>query len=232
MDQSKVLEIVDFLEKRYGEEIKHHPTRNTTPFEVLCWAFLSHRTRDENTAAAFNRLFSKAKTPKEILKLTQKEVEKLIYSVGFYRQKAKRLRGICKVLVEQYNSKVPKTREELMEIPGVGFKTSAIVLSESHKVPIIPVDTHVFRCSKRLGLAREDADAEEVREALEKTIPRKRWGIINLGFIKFSRGICKPINPVCVKDRNFCPFTKFCYSFKTKKFYIKPFGKKLKKSRD
>ena len=230
MKKENIIKITNFVEKRYGKQIEEHPTRyNKTPFQVLVWAFLSHRTRDENTAKAFNNLFSKIKTPQDILKMDLNELQKTIYSVGFYRIKSKRLKQLCKVLIEKYNGKVPKTREELMSLPGVGFKTSAIVLLESFDVDIIPIDVHCGRVSKRLGLTDLDDDPEEVREKLQKQIPKRKWNIINLGFIKFGREICKPINPVCIK--NDCPFSNFCRAYKTKRFNVNPFGKTKQEQR-
>ena len=225
MKKEHISKIVSFfIEERYKEKIEQHPTRyNITPFQILLWAFLSHRSRDENTEKVFFNLIKVAKTPQDILKLDTKRLQKLIYSIGFYRNKSKRLKQLCKVLVEKYNGKVPKTREELLSLPGVGFKTSAIVLSEAYNLPIIPVDVHVFRVSKRLGLAELDMDAEEVRLALEKQIPKNKWDLINIGMIKFGREICKPVNPLCIKDKNNCPFSGFCRAYKTKKFYMKPF---------
>lgn len=221
--------IIKFLEGFYKKRIGsvHHED----PFEVLISCVLSQRTREENTEIASENLFNAAKTPKKILKLSDKKLENLIRPSGFYRQKAKRIKQICKILLKDYRGKVPKTREELLKLPGVGWKTSAIVLSYGLGIPIIAVDTHVFRVSKRIGLVDEKADVEEVREELQEIFPRDKWYLVNLGFVNFGREICKPINPLCTKDKNNCPFSGFCKAYRTKKFYISPSGKTKKGQR-
>src|SRR3990170_5650856 len=118
MMKRNIDQIVDFIENRYRKQIKNHPTKYTvTPFQILVWAFLSHRTRDERTAVAFDNLFSKVKTPQDIVKMETKKLQSIIKPVGFYRNKSKRLRELCKILIEKHDGKVPKTREELMELP-------------------------------------------------------------------------------------------------------------------
>jgi len=204
---NKVEMIVNFLETRYGEKIEGHPTRrNVTTFQILVWAFLSHRTRDERTAIAFNNLFSRVKTPQDILKIPIKRLQQLIKPCGFYRVKSKNLKKLCKILVEKYKGKVPKTREELMSLPGVGYKTSAIVLSDGFGFDYIPVDSHVEIISKRLGLVPENAKPHEVEKILEKIIPRNKWNLINLGMISFGKDICLSNYPRC----NICPLLKIC----------------------
>ena len=216
----KVKTIVDFLEKNYAEKIDKHPTRrNITVFQILVWAFLSHRTRDERTAVAFNQLFSKVKTPNDILGLSLKELQTLIKPCGFYRVKSKNLKKICKILIEKYNGKVPNTREELMSLPGVGYKTSAIVLSEGFEHDYIPVDSHVEIISKRLGIVPKNFKPHEVEETLEKIIPKPKWSLINLGMISFGKDICLSNYPRC----NVCPLLSICpYG---KNYGIKRFSK-------
>ena len=213
--------ITNFLEKRYGKQIEEHPTRyNITPFEVLLWAFLSHRTRDENTEKVFFKLTKVAKTPEKILMLPDKKLRELIKSSGFYKNKSRNLKILCKQLIEEFKGKVPNNREDLMKLQGVGFKTADIVLSEVYDVKTIPVDTHVHRISKRLGIAELDDNVEDVRKKLEDLIPENKRHLINLGMIKFGREICKPINPLCIKDKNSCPFSNFCKAYRTKRFDV------------
>jgi len=211
MDNIKV--IVNFLENRYGEKIRQHVSRfNTNIFQILVWAFLSHRTRDERTAIAFNKLFSKVKTPADIIKIPTRNLQEIIKPCGFYRVKARNLKKLCKILVEKYKGKVPKTREELMSLPGVGYKTSAIVLSDGFGQNYIPVDSHVEIISKRLSLVPQKAKPYEVEKMLEETIPRNKWHLINLGMIYFGREICLSNYPKC----NICPLLKIC-----------PYGQKI-----
>ncbi len=213
MMNGNIGQIVDFIEERYGKQIGEHPTRhNITPFQILVWAFLSHRTRDEKTLIAYKSLFSTVKTPEQVLKLPDKRLQNLIKPVGFYRNKTKNLKRLCKILIENYKGKVPKTREELMSLPGVGHKTSAIVLSEAYKQDYIPVDSHVEIISKRLGLASEKAKPHEVEKILEEIIPKNKWHLINLGMIAFGREICLSNYPKC----NICPLLRIC-----------PYGQKI-----
>jgi len=199
--------IVNFIKNNYGKKIEKHPTRyNINAFQILVWAFLSHRSRDENTEKVFFSLMKKAKTPQEIAKIDLKKLQKILYPIGFYRNKSKRLKQLCKILVEKYNGKVPKTREELMSLPGVGFKTSAIVLSEAFNQNYIPVDSHVEIISKRLGLVPSNYKPYEVEKELERIIPKSKWYLINLGMIYFGREICLSIYPKC----NICPLLKIC----------------------
>lgn len=216
MDNAKV--ILNFLERRYGRYIDNSSMRNQGIFELLVETILSQRTRDENSEKAANQLFEIARTPKQILKLPMKKLQKLIRTSGPYRQKAKRIKQVSKAILEKYNGKVPKTREELIELSGVGFKTADIVLMYGFNRPSIAVDTHVYKVSKRIGLAGLKDNVEEVKEKLERLFPRSKWYLINLGFVSFGKEICKPVNPLCIKDPKICPFSSFCQAYKNKKF--------------
>jgi len=179
---------------------RYFPKRKrNSAFKVLISCIISQRTREENTKKACERLFKLVNTPEDVLKLSLKELENLLRPAGFYRQKAKRIKDVCRILVEKYNGEVPKTRDELMKLPGVGFKTSAVVLAYGFGIPIIAVDTHVNRISKRLGLVSEKANVEEVRETLQSLFPKEKWFLINLAMVNFGREVCKPIKPNCSK---------------------------------
>jgi len=217
MDKARV--IIDFLEERYGGYFRKGPSRNV--FRTLIGTILSHRTKDEVSWPASKRLFKRVKSPKEILKLSRKEIERIIYPVGFYREKAKKILKVSKILLEKYDGNVPKTREELLELPGVGYKTADIVLMYGFGKPRIAIDTHCNRVSKRIGLVNKKANVEEIRKKLESLFPKKKWYLINLGFVTFGKEICKPISPLCIKNPNECPFTKFCKAYKFKKFDIR-----------
>lgn len=204
--------LIEILKERYGKEIGTHPySRNV--FRVLIGTILSQRTRDENTEKAATALFAKADTPEKILELKQKELERLIRPSGMYRQKAKRIKAVSKIILERYKGKVPKTREELMELPGVGLKTSNIVLSYGYGKPVIAVDVHVEVTSKRLGLVPMNASVKEVENILEKIVSVKDKWIINLGMVQFGREICITRKPKCLV----CPMSKYCdYSMSSK----------------
>jgi len=198
--------LVKFLKEKYGKGIRNLPSDNKGVFKTLIATILSQRTRDENTHSAASALFSKVDSPKKILKLSNREIERLIRPSGMFRQKAKRIKAVCKILLKKYGGNVPITREELMELPGVGFKTADVVLMYGHGIPSIAVDTHTNRIPKRIGMVDQKANVEDVKESLESLIPRKDWYIVNMGFVQFGREICQPIRPKC----EICPMSKYC----------------------
>jgi endonuclease-3 len=201
-----VNKLIKLLKEKYGRDIKIEPSTDKEVFKVLISTILSQRTRDENTEKAASALFSKADTPEKILKLPIKRLEKLIRVSGPYRQKARRIKEVSKIILEKYGGKVPKTREELISLPGVGFKTADVVLMYGHGIPSIAIDTHCNRIPKRIGLVDEKANLEEVKRFLEGLIPKKDWYIVNMGLVQFGREICRPINPKC----EICPMSKYC----------------------
>jgi endonuclease-3 len=222
--------VINELQSRYGEAIEAHPNTNSHVFDVLIRAILSARTREENTQKASEQLFASARTPTAMLKLKHSELERLIRPAGTYRSKARSIRATCKMLIGEFGGKVPDTMDGLQKLSGVGPKVAAIVLSYGFGQPIIAVDTHVFRISKRLGIVDEKAKPEEVRKQLEAQIPSSRRFVVNLGMVSFGRETCKSINPACLKGKTNCPFSNFCRSYRTKRFYIKPFGNKLSRT--
>jgi endonuclease-3 len=200
--------IINILQKRYKVKIEKED-----PFEVLIHGILSARTKDETTFPAQERLLKVANTPEKILKLPTKEIEKLIYPVGFYRVKAKRLKEACKFIIDNFDGKVPNTKEELMKIPGVGPKIASLVLVWGYNIPSIPVDTHVNRISKRLGIVPKDSKPEDTQNIIEKIIPDNMKIIANRLFVEFGKDICKPIRPECFRCDiyDYCKFEKKTY---------------------
>ena len=183
------------------------------PFKVLISCLLSLRTKDQVTAKASKILFQIADTPEKILKLENKEIEKLIYPVGFYKTKAERIKEICGILVKEYNSKVPQDEKELLKLKGVGRKTMNIVMtygfnSKNH----IAVDTHVNRISNRLGWVK-NKKPEETEKHLLKIIPKEYYYDINNIFVTFGQNVCVPISPFCSK----CTINKLCPKINVKK---------------
>ena len=208
--QKPVKVLVKILRQRYGKDIRRLISDSKGVFKILVATILSQRTRGENSDKASSALFSRADTPKKILKLTDRELERLIRPSGPYRQKAKRIKAVCEILLKKYGGKVPKTREELLELPGVGFKTADVVLMYGHGIPSIAVDTHANRIPKRIGLVDKKADVEKVKEVLESLVPRKDWYIVNMGLVQFGREICQPIRPKC----EICPMSSYCDYYK------------------
>ena len=151
------------------------------PYKTLISTLLSSRTNDATTLISAKRLFEKAPTLKDLRKLESKEIEKLIYPVGFYKTKAKHLKKLSAMI-----DKVPKTREELMDLPGVGRKTANLVLNRAFKIPAIAVDTHVHRISNLLGWVHTKTP-EQTEKELIKVLPKKYWPDTNKLFVSIGR---------------------------------------------
>jgi endonuclease-3 len=180
-------------------------SRGITPFEVLVSTLLSLRTKDEVTGVAAERLLHMARTPEAMVKLKPREIEKLIYPVGFYPTKAKRLLSISQILLDRYDGQVPDTLEELTALPGVGRKTANLVLVEGFKIPAICVDTHVHRISNRIGYVKTK-NPDKTEMALRKKLPKKHWVRYNELLVAFGQVMCRPISPFCSR----CPMIDIC----------------------
>jgi len=179
--------------------------KNPDAFRILISCLLSLRTQDKNTKIASNKLFAVAQTPEQILKLPIKKLEKLIYSSGHYKKKARTLKHVSKVLLEKFDGKVPKTREELMSIKGIGPKTANIVLAFAFGKKVLPIDTHCHRIPNRLGWIKTKTP-EKTEIELNKILPKKYWANFNSIFVQFGKEICQPISPKC----SVCPVSKYC----------------------
>ncbi len=212
---NKIEKIMEILLKEF--KVHKKPTVRRTsakksPFKTLISCLLSLRTQDENTAKASASLFAVADTPEEIVRLPIKRLEKLIYSSGYYKNKAKSIKHVSKVLLDEYDGKVPSTREELLSIKGIGPKTANIVLCFAYGKNVIPVDTHVHRIPNRLGLVKTKTP-EETEIELMKVVPKRYWKEINTTFIQFGKTICVPISPKCSE----CPIYQLCKRIGVKK---------------
>ncbi len=179
--------------------------RSNDPYQVLVSTLLSLRTKDETTTAASRRLFARARTPKSMLALKPREIEKLIFPVGFYRRKARNLLAVSKILLENHRGRVPDDLDELLRLPGVGRKTANLVLTLGFGKPGICVDTHVHRITNRLGYVRTRTP-EETEMALRSKLPAQWWIPINDILVAFGQGLCKPISPWCSK----CTVNQYC----------------------
>lgn len=168
------------------------------PFKILIATVLSLRTKDQTTAGAAQRLFVKADNPLDMSRLSRPLIERLIYPVGFYRVKAGNIKKICDVLNTVYNSRVPDTLEQLLELDGVGRKTANLVLSLGFDKPAICVDIHVHRISNRFGLIHSK-DPLDTEMQLMKMVPKKYWRSINELLVAFGQTICQPVKTHCEK---------------------------------
>ncbi len=175
------------------------------PWTVLASTILSLRTKDEVTLASSKRLLAAAPDPQALLDLDAETIEKLIFPVGFFRTKTRSLRGIASILLNRYGGRVPKDRDRLLDLPGVGLKTANLVLAEAFGVDAICVDTHVHRIANRLGAVRR-ATAEATEEALRASLPRRYWRIINPLLVLYGQMVCRPIGPRC----DSCHIALFC----------------------
>ncbi len=182
------------------------------PFLVLISCILSLRTKDEVTIQASRRLFQLASDPKGILRLSTKKIEKTIYPVGFYKTKARTIKGICHTLINKFNGKVPDDLETLLTLKGVGRKTANLVLTEGFGKLGICVDTHVHRISNRLGYVKTKTP-EETEWALRKRLPKRFWIEYNVLLVTWGQNVCKPVSPLCSR----CPIKNYCPRISVKK---------------
>ncbi|MEE8397810.1 MAG: endonuclease III, partial [Desulfobacterales bacterium] len=160
---------------------------------------------DQVTGPASERLFAAAKTPHDMLALSEKQIEGFIYPAGFYHTKAKRLRQISRILIDSYHGVVPDTIEQLLTLPGVGRKTANLVLIEGYQKDAICVDVHVHRISNRTGYVKTTTP-DKTEFALRKKLPRKYWIRYNEMLVAFGQVICRPVSPFCSQ----CPVAAIC----------------------
>ena len=175
------------------------------PFLVLMSTILSLRTKDATTEAASNRLFALATTPKGMLGLDVRTIEKTIYPVSFYRVKARRVKGICADLIERFSGRVPDTIDELLTLKGVGRKTANLVVTLGYRKPGICVDVHVHRISNRLGYVRTKTP-EKTEEALRAKLPDRYWIVWNDLLVTYGQNLCTPTSPWCSR----CKLAPYC----------------------
>ncbi len=175
------------------------------PFQILIACLLSLRTKDETTGPAAERLFALACTPDAMLQLTPRQIERAIFPVGFYRTKARVIRGVCRDLLARFGGKVPDDLEALLTLKGVGRKTANLVVTVGFDKPGICVDTHVHRISNRLGFVRTKTP-EQTELALRRKLPRRHWIELNDLLVGFGQNICQPISPRC----SICPVRRLC----------------------
>jgi endonuclease-3 len=176
------------------------------PFRVLIACLLSLRTKDETTGPAALRLFALASTPHEMRQLTPEQIERAIFPVGFYRNKARTILDICNVLVNSYGGLVPDDLDALLALKGVGRKTANLVLTHGFAKHGICVDTHVHRISNRWGYVRTKTP-DKTEMALRQQLPRRYWIEYNDLLVAFGQTICKPTSPLCKSQ---CPIQKHC----------------------
>ncbi len=179
------------------------------PFKVLIGTILSHRTRDEKTGEATERLFRRFRGAGDLADADKEEVARLIRGVGFYNAKSGRVVEVARIVRDEYGGAVPDSMEELMKLPAVGRKTANCVLVYGFGKRAIPVDTHVHRISNRLGIAHTKGP-NETEAALRGYFPEGCWLEVNDLFVRFGKAVCKPIGPRCKS----CPLGPDCEYFR------------------
>lgn len=184
----------------------HCELNHSNPFELVIAVALSAQCTDALVNKVTKNLFQKYKTPEDYLQVSLEELQTDIRSIGLFRNKAKNIQKLCKLLIEEYDGVVPNDRDELTKLPGVGRKTANVVVSVAYNIPAIAVDTHVERVSKRLGICRWKDSVLEVEKTLMKKVPMEEWSITHHRMIFFGRYHCKAQNPQC----EVCPLLDIC----------------------
>lgn len=192
--------------------IRRYPTIQTaldyrSPWELLVATVLSAQTTDENVNRVAPVLFERYPTPADLAEANPEDVEQIVFSTGFYRQKTKSILALAAAVEEKFGGEVPDTIEELVQLPGVGRKTASVLLAEAWKKPAIAVDTHVKRVSRRLGLTQEE-DPVKIEQDLKALYPVETWAGLSMRFIQFGRDVCEARRPRCesCELRLLCPW--------------------------
>lgn len=209
--KKKAPKILELLAIAYPEVYCELIYKN--PFELLIATILSAQATDQKVNLITAKLFISHPTPADMLELTPSQLESKIRSIGLYKTKAHNILETCRILVEDYDSKVPKTLDELIKLPGVGRKTANVVLANAFRVPAFAVDTHVLRVSNRLGLAHSK-NPSEVEKALTALIPSELWIDTHHRLIFHGRRVCNARNPQCGE----CILREHCSYFKARPF--------------
>ncbi len=203
--RARILPIVERLREEHADA--RIALRFRTDVELLVSVMLSAQTTDVNVNRVTERLFEKYRRPEDYLAVPAQELERDIYATGFFRQKAKAIRGTMAMLIEEHEGRVPRRLDELVRLPGVARKTANVVAAELGAPQGIVVDTHVRRLSQRLGLTRRD-DPVKIERDLQRLVPREHWGIFPHLLIWHGRRICTSRAPRCPE----CVLTDLCPS--------------------
>jgi endonuclease-3 len=199
--KAETIAILDELDKLY-------PNPKTmldyqTPFQLVIAVLMSAQTTDVAVNKVTPDLFAKYPDPDHMAEADLADLESYIKTIGLYHNKAKNMKKTAIMIRDQFNGLVPNTREELIQLPGVGRKTANVVLSEAFGIPTIAVDTHVERVTKRMGIVDPDASVRQTEETLMAKIPKVRWRDAHHQFIYFGREYCTARNPKCASDPRF-----------------------------
>jgi endonuclease III len=206
VDIDRIIQTLQFTSRQWNPTAVSAVAQDSRdPFRVLISCLISLRTKDQVTAEASARLFCLARTPRAMGKLPVTRIARAIYPAGFYRTKAKTIKGLSHTLLEKHNGKVPDDLETLLTLKGVGRKTANLVLTVGYGKPGICVDTHVHRISNRLGIVKTKTP-EQTEAALRQCLPPRYWILYNDLLVTFGQNVCKPISPLC----STCPVHTLC----------------------
>ncbi|EJS67263.1 endonuclease III [Bacillus cereus] len=195
LNKTQIRYCLDTMTDMYPEA--HCELIHDNPFELVIAVALSAQCTDVLVNKVTKNLFQKYKTPEDYLSVSLEELQQDIRSIGLYRNKAKNIQKLCRMLLDDYNGEVPRDRDELTKLPGVGRKTANVVVSVAFGIPAIAVDTHVERVSKRLAICRWKDSVLEVEKTLMKKVPMDEWGVTHHRMIFFGRYHCKAQRPQC-----------------------------------
>ncbi|MDD3284671.1 MAG: endonuclease III [Patescibacteria group bacterium] len=202
----RILKILEKFVSQYDLPYADYIKKQTNdPFKILLSVILSSRTKDETTAKVCNNLFQHVKNIEDLKNISDKNLEKLLYPVGFYKTKTRHLKLLANILEKQYKYKIPSEIDELLKLPGVGRKTANLVVNIAFDKPGICVDVHVHRILNRLGHLKTK-NPFETEIYLRQNLNKKYWRKINYILVLFGQNLCKPINPKC----GVCPIYKYC----------------------
>ncbi len=191
--------------KKFNVPIVSEVAADRDPYKVLISCVLSLRTKDEVTKKASIKLFKHADTPKKMINLDEAEIQKIIYPVGFYKTKAKRIIEMSQKILDEYGGKVPDTIDELLKLKGVGRKTANIVVTLGYAKLGVCVDTHVHRISNRWGYVKTK-NPIQTEFALREKLPQEHWIEYNDILVTYGQNVCAPISPKC----SICPIEEYC----------------------
>lgn len=204
MASQRTRRILDTIADMYPDA--HCELHHSNPFELTIAVLLSAQCTDETVNKVTAELFQKYRSPEHYLAVPLEELEQDIRRIGLFRNKAKNIQSLCRILLDKFDGQIPERHEDLVQLPGVGRKTANVVVSNAFGVPAIAVDTHVERVSKRLGLADEDDSVLQVEQKLMKKVPRVEWTQTHHRLIFFGRYHCKAQSPQC----DVCPLLDLC----------------------
>jgi endonuclease III len=204
LNNTQIRFCLDIMDEMFPDA--HCELIHSNPFELVIAVALSAQCTDVLVNKVTKELFKKYKTPEDYLRVPVEELQNDIRSIGLYRNKAKNIQSLCRLLLDEYDGEVPRDRDELTKLPGVGRKTANVVVSVAFNIPAIAVDTHVERVSKRLGICRWKDSVLEVEKTLMKKVPEDEWSVTHHRLIFFGRYHCKAQNPQCPS----CPLLALC----------------------